>query len=72
MPIHTVGKGATGFSNVESITFSTLLVDILRNKNVNEQQNYKPIQQKLDSNVTEKQIKHLDETFTHLIVAPLK
>ena len=22
--IHTVGKGATGFSNVESITFSTL------------------------------------------------
>ena len=28
MCIHTVGKGATGFSNVESITFSTLqLVD---------------------------------------------
>ena len=22
VPIHTVGKGATGFSNVESITFS--------------------------------------------------
>ena len=24
VPIHTVGKGATGFSNVESITFSAL------------------------------------------------
>ena len=30
MSIHTVGKGSTGFSNVESITFSTLqLVDLV-------------------------------------------
>ena len=35
--------------------------DILRNKNVNEQQNFKPNQQKLDSSVTEKQIKHWEE-----------
>ena len=41
--------------------------EILRNKNVNEQQNFKPNQQKLDSSVTEKQIKLWEEKIDKMI-----
>ena len=42
--------------------------EILRNKNVNEQQNFKPNQQKSDSSLTEIQIKHWEEKLHKMIL----